>query len=303
MQKYLIFFGKSQAFTFYAFNEQGLIPNFNEVIKDFSLLESTFFTVDITSNEEILAKYNFKTSKGEEFSLLKLYSFAQAYDGGRVAGSIYGVALLSDYDVCISETNNNLLNSAKKKFANYSLIEKKFNKSDFLDDVYKIFRAFHVNYGFAHINVNGKPTISSFNTQNGYYTPELLVDSIRLGSEINTDCSRLYFSDDEAHLKRTSQKWGDKFPIYHNANGKYVQYKEEYNTVSAPVPNNLNTHPQQGFINQPVPPPRQSWRKHVIAASLLLNIVFFIRFTFFNNPEKKMKHLKKPVILKMENQI
>ncbi len=131
MRKFLIFFGKSQRFNFYAFDEQGLMQNFDDLIKDFPFLESKYFTVDAVSNEQILAKYNFKASNGDDFSLLKLYSFAQAYDGSRVAGSIYGVALLSDHDVCISESNNNLLNSAKKSLQFIQLLKKNSIKKIF----------------------------------------------------------------------------------------------------------------------------------------------------------------------------
>lgn len=43
MKTYLIFFGKSQSFTFHAFDENGYIENFDEIIKNFDLLESEFF--------------------------------------------------------------------------------------------------------------------------------------------------------------------------------------------------------------------------------------------------------------------
>ena len=294
MRKYLIFFGKSQDFIYFAFDEHGLIQDFNEVIKDFSLLESTYFTVDTASNEQILAKYNFKTSNGGQFSLLKLYSFAQAVGGSRVDRSIYGVALLSDHDVCISLNNNNLLKNAKETFASYSLTKNKFNKSNFFDDVNNIFNTFITKYRFDDIEVNGKPTISDFNIQKGFYTPDLFIDSVGLGSEINNNCSRLYFSDDLLHLKRTLQQWGDKFPVYHNLKGEYVRYKEEDKPVFAATSSRPvtvvplgagsdlgNAKPSDKLLQLP--------NGIILIASLLLNIVFFINIVFFNNSEKKIE--------------
>lgn len=46
METYLLFFGKSQDFTFKAYTEAGLVEDFNQVIKNFSLLESDWLNVD-----------------------------------------------------------------------------------------------------------------------------------------------------------------------------------------------------------------------------------------------------------------
>ena len=78
MKTYLIFFGKSQYFTTHAFDNDDYIDDFNTVIKDFDLLESKIFTVDAIDNKEMLAKYHFSSREGKKYTLLKLYSFAQA---------------------------------------------------------------------------------------------------------------------------------------------------------------------------------------------------------------------------------
>ena len=131
MQTYIIFFGKSQDFTFNAFDRNGYVPDFNLVIRDFDLLESSFFTVDDAGNQDILAKYNFRTKDGRIYSLLKLYSLAQAFNGSRIAGSTYGVSILSTGDLQFSSENNQLLKKAKELFGKKSLNGLKFNKSNF----------------------------------------------------------------------------------------------------------------------------------------------------------------------------
>jgi len=113
MNTYFLFFGKSQDFTFYAFDKNGLVPDFNAIIKHFDQLESLVFSVDEPDNKDIIAKYVFKTSKGKAYSLLKQYSCAQAFAGDRLSGSTYGVAILSDGDVQITDYNLRLLKSAK----------------------------------------------------------------------------------------------------------------------------------------------------------------------------------------------
>jgi hypothetical protein len=60
------------------------------------------------------------------YSLLKLYSFAQAYSGDRIAGSIYGVGLLSEGDISFCAQNMSILKAAKTNFAKLSLNGLKF---------------------------------------------------------------------------------------------------------------------------------------------------------------------------------
>ncbi len=46
MKTHLFFFGKSESFSFQAYDEEGLIPDYDFFIKDFDKLESSVFTVD-----------------------------------------------------------------------------------------------------------------------------------------------------------------------------------------------------------------------------------------------------------------
>ena len=233
MNTYFLFFGKSQDFTFYAFDKNGLVPDFNAIIKHFDQLESLVFSVDEPDNKDIIAKYVFKTSKGKAYSLLKQYSCAQAFAGDRLSGSTYGVAILSDGDVQITDYNLRLLKSAKEKFATLSLSGLKFNKSDFLEDVKKIWRGIsdHTNGNepsyFEKINIS--PDIPSLqrNDISAFYVPDLIEGSIEIG-RMSTESNKIYITEDFNHLKRAYQKWGEmKFPVFHKVGNAYQQYTDE----------------------------------------------------------------------------
>lgn len=227
MENYLIFFGKSQDFTFEVFNKNGSINKSSSVFNNFHLLESQIFTIDDASNKEILAKYNFIGSNNNKYSLLKLYSLAQAFDGNRISGSTFGVAFLSTSNLKITSVNNKLLNLLKTEFAKLSLNNKKFNKSNFSEDVNKIWKSFVQEGYFDKITITEPIIISkSVQKQKAFLVSDILSDSIELDNEIN-NTSRLYFSNDIEHLKRTEQKWGSKFNFFHKVNNNYVKYEKE----------------------------------------------------------------------------
>lgn len=227
MEKYLIFFGKSQDFTFEVFDENDVLKKTSTAFDNFHLLESQIFTVDDASNKEILAKYNFIGSNNKKYSLLKLYSLAQAFDGTRISGSTFGVAFLSTSNLKISSANNKLLYLLKTEFAKLSLDNKKFNKSNFSDDVFKIWKSFKKEGYFDKI-VTTEPIIISQNAPNqkAFLVDDIFSDSIELDHEIN-NTSRLYFSNDIEHLKRTKEKWESKFNFYHKVNNTYIKYLEQ----------------------------------------------------------------------------
>lgn len=233
---YLIFFGKSQDFSFHAFDSKSYINDFNVVIKDFDELESKVFTVDDVSNSQLLSKYVFNKN-GKTYSLLKLYSFAQAYGGSRIAGSIFGVALLSERDIKISENNLSILAAAKKNFAKESLNGVKFKTSDFLPEAEKIWRAIINHNGenlLEAVEYNNFNNLSVNNKVKAFLVKDISKNPTDLNDEI-IQTSRLYFSDDLSHLKRTQVKWGAEiFPFYHLENGSYVLYKEK--PVIPPLP-------------------------------------------------------------------
>lgn len=233
MNTYFLFFGKSQDFTFYAFDKNGLVPDFNVIIKHFDQLESLVFSVDEPDNKDIIAKYVFKTSKGKAYSLLKQYSCAQAFAGDRLSGSTYGVAILSDGDVQITDYNLRLLKSAKEKFATLSLSGLKFNKSDFLEDAKKLWKGISENTQgnepsyFEKINVSPDTPTFQKNDISAFYVPDLMEGSIEIG-RMSTDSNKIYITEDFNHLKRAYQKWGEiKFPVFHKVGNAYQQYTDE----------------------------------------------------------------------------
>jgi hypothetical protein len=233
MNTYFLLFGKSQDFTFYAFDKNGLIPDFNVIIKHFDQLESLVFSVDEPDNKEIIAKYVFKTSKGKPYSLLKQYSCAQAFAGDRLSGSTYGVAILSDGDVNISDYNLRLLKSAKETFAKLSLSGLKFTKSDFIDDAKKIWKGISEhNEGnepsyFEKINVSPDIPILHRNDISAFYVHDLLEGAIEIG-RMSTESNKVYITEDFEHLKRAYLKWGEvKFPVFHKVGNAYQQYTDE----------------------------------------------------------------------------
>ena len=239
MSTYIIFFGKSQDFTTCYYDRNNPIHDFNPVIKDFDLLESKIFTVDDIKNKEILSRYFF-TAQGKSYCLLKLYSFAQAYSGNRIAGSIYGVGLLSDNAIHLSKNNLELLRVAKDNFAKLSLDGAKFNKSNFQDDTDRIWNAIVSNndgnlidkIATSPIKINGS------DGQDAFFVKDLFADAVKLNDRISNQDS-VYFSEDLEHLKRTQNKWGkESFPIYWEQNNQFVPYKEpvvEQKPQSVPV--------------------------------------------------------------------
>ena len=253
MSIYLVFFGKSQDFTTSYYNNTEPIQNFNTIIKDFDILESKTFTVDDIKNKEILSRYFFKINS-QKFCLLKLYSFAQAYSGNRIAGSIYGVGLLSENNINITDGNLSLLRAAKDNFAKLSLDGLKFNKSNFKDDTDRIWKAI-INSNDGNLLDKVSTTSAKLNGSDGpvaFYVKNLFADASKLNERISNQ-DTVYLSEDLDHLKRTQNKWGkDNFPIYWEINNEFVPYKEPVAAPSVPATNiaSNNTN-NNGTINDP----------------------------------------------------
>ncbi|MGB1295382.1 MAG: hypothetical protein ACPG6V_07855 [Flavobacteriales bacterium] len=227
METYLIFFGKSQDFNAVYFNTEKKVEDFDKVIKDFDFLESKIFTIDNVMNNEILSRYIFK-NKEKKYSLLKLYSFAQAVNGSRVSGSIFGVGILSSENIKLSDSNIKLLKVAKDSFEKLSISNKKFTKSNFEEDVLKIWKAIVNNN-----NKNLLKTVEFENYPNDMKSNSIGVfsnfhDSLHSFTEIDKPFNNIYISSDLEHLKRTQLKW-DKatFPIYLIDNFGLKEFKEK----------------------------------------------------------------------------
>lgn len=231
---YIVFFGKSQDFTSCYYDRNGRVADFSSVIRDFSLLESKVFTVDDINNKEILSRYFF-TAQGKEYCLVKLYSLAQAMSGARIAGSIYGVGLISDRAIDFSKENLDLLRAAKDNFAKLSLDGLKFNKSNFKGDTDQIWQSICEG---PNGNLLDKVTtfdlvVNRSQGQTVFFAKNLFEDAIKLNRRILKK-DAVYLSEDLDHLKRTQQKWGkDQIPIYHEENGEFVPFKEDVRKASS----------------------------------------------------------------------
>lgn len=242
METYLIFFGKSQDFNAVYFNTEKKVEDFDKVIKDFDLLESNIFTVDDINNGEIFSKYFFEY-RNKKYSLLKLYSFAQATNGSRISGSIFGVGILSSENIKLSDSNIKLLKVAKDNFEKLSISNKKFTKSNFGEDVLKIWKAIVNNN-----NKNLLKTIEFENYPNNVKSNTIGVfsnfhDSLHSCTEIDKSFNKMYISSDLEHLKRTQLKW-DKaaFPIYLIDNFGLKEYKEK-------IPNQIKSGKEEFKAN------------------------------------------------------
>jgi len=228
MANYLFFFGKSQDFTAYAFDQNDYIADFNSVIKNFDLLESQYFNIDEINNGEIIAKYIFNDANGKRYSLIKLYEFAQALDGNRIAGSSFGVALLSDVNLVIGPENYNILRAAKDNFSKLCIQNSKFTKSDFLADVHKIWKALANNEQGNLISAYKTTPFKSQQSENSALgvlinDPKQILNH----AEVNAlDYGKIYYTTDLEHLKRAYNKWGNLFKIYAFEQNKIVPYKE-----------------------------------------------------------------------------
>jgi hypothetical protein len=235
MNTYLIFFGKSQDFTFHAFDENSYIQDFDNVFKDFSLLESDIFSIDDINNKNILSKYCFTNAAQKPFTLLKLYSFAQAYQGARIGNSIYGVGILSQNDLKFSKHNIELLKVTKEGFAKLCLNGLKFKSNEFKIEAERIWEAVK-NDGSFRFDFTNKPISFDRRNTRAYCVESLDKSPISMDKDIQ-NLGKVYLSEDLEHLKRANSKWGNNvFPIYTVQKGKYKPYEKPQEPPLPPTP-------------------------------------------------------------------
>ena len=307
---YIAFFGKSQSFEFHAFDEEGIVNDFDSVIKDFELLESKWFTIDSTNNNTILSRYEF-ASNNKKYCLLKLYGFAQASGGVRVEGSTYGVAFLSQEPLLLSVNNVKLLTLLLKYFSDLCLTNSKFKKPDFKEDSYSIWKAFANQIGYSKIE-KGK-YLSTLD--NNIPIAFLLTDFEQvpvISESLLSKSSMLYFSTDIDHLKRTRERWDKKFQFYLvNQQGTtlYSDPKVNANTDKAKIINPLEDQEISNYdirlveLEKELINTRNNHKKVNIRYKkliLLISVVTFVFIvlyfsTFFKN-EKQNIAITQPVV-------
>lgn len=251
---YLILFGKSQSFSFYAFNENGLVADFNEIIPDFELLESQLLNIDSEDNKDIFSKYIFKKGSDFNYSLIKMYSFAQPHQGFRIEGCSYGVALLSPENIKISKNNIQFLKIIKQKFAETILLNNKFTTSNFKNESVLLFEIFKTQIGFKNIDLLSNYGFNLPNTTVGVATTSLLNFDI----EISNYSEKIYITEDLDRLLRAQKKWGSTLlKIYEQKGLNIIEFKkntteQQNNTSSTNMvnQNNISNFKIQDLTNE-----------------------------------------------------
>lgn len=234
---YLIFFGKAQSFIFYAFDENGIVANFNKIIPDLDLLESQLLNVDREENKDIVAKYVFAKGGPDSYSLIKIYSPAQPSQGFRIEGCIYGVAFLSKTNLKISKSNIQKLHAIQKAFGTIVLSGIKFLNTDFKDEATKVFKSFKNQIGFSKIETIMEFVSPTSNTTNAVYVNDLLNFDIDISSFSN----RIYITEDIDRLLRAQKKWGEKsIKILQKINNSFEEY-HPVQEITAPKDSKIET--------------------------------------------------------------
>ena len=74
MSTYIIFYGKPSSMIFYCYDYNGKVTELNSLLRDSYILESELFYEDNRNNKDVFSKYLFEDSKGNKYSILKLFS-------------------------------------------------------------------------------------------------------------------------------------------------------------------------------------------------------------------------------------
>jgi hypothetical protein len=289
MANYLIFFGKSQAFETVAYDESGLVANFDRVIPDFDLLESKWLVIDQPDVKPIFARYNFQVAN-KSYCLFKSYAFAQAFVGSRIEGSIFGVAILSDSAIGVTKNNLQILKTLLKSFRELCLVKSKFKTPFFAEETKIIWNAFVDQIGFSKIDQGPRSAPSTApSSPAAVHVKEI----DQFGSVPNSSVDgfdRLYFSEDLSFLRRVSAKWNGVIKLFQFDHGQLSLYiepsrieplKGEIKGASADRSSNLafsETEAQLKRINNQYRQLRARYRKIFVLFIFLaaLSFVFLI---------------------------
>lgn len=223
MATYLIFFGSSDGFTYLPFDESGKVLNFDRLYSDFDVLETSKFIIDNTNNKPVLAKYFFK-NKGKQHSLLKLYGYGQSAISSRVEGSNIGVAILSDQDITLNQTNLGFLQTFFNHFTELCLSNKKFKNKTFENEAFAIYDAFVKQYGFnSFIHESFTENFIYKSITEGYQLPSFKEEYFKV---VNNLIEHTYFTTDQGHLERIYKRWQGTFRAFVFQKDKFISLKE-----------------------------------------------------------------------------
>lgn len=303
MATYLVFFGKSQDFNACYFDESQALDNFNAVIRDFDKLESKVFNAYSEQKADTVLSSEYFVHSGQPFSLLKLFGFAQAKNGGRDKGTIYGVGLISNARLSLSQKNLELLRVAKDSFAKLSLENFKFNKTDFGEDAHKIWRAITHNKDG---NLLSKVDLSAFvgvpqkAETKGIHVQSLISDSVALGGSLQNE-THFYISESLDHLKLNHNHWvrfqqSSKLTLFQKSGNTIVPYSEPRDTDHSEDNTNILTPPPSRLESENSDELKQqlteakNWLKHLSRRNKLylylivslVAMVFCLLFFYIN---------------------
>lgn len=223
MATYLIFFGSSDGFTYVPYDESGKVSNFERLYPDFDVLETSKFIIDNTNNKPVLAKYFFK-NKGKQHSLLKLYGYGQSAISSRVEGSNIGVAILSDQDIVLKQTNLEFLQTFFNHFIELCLSNKKFKNKTFENEAFAIYDAFVKQYGFnSFIYESFTERFIYKSITEGYQLPSFKEEYFKA---VNNLIEHTYFTTDQGHLERIYKRWQGTFRAFVFQKDKFISLKE-----------------------------------------------------------------------------
>jgi hypothetical protein len=243
---YLIFFGKAQSFIFYAYDENGLVTNFNKIIPDLDLLESQLLNVDKEDNKEMVSKYVFVKGSPDPYSLIKIYAPAQPSQGFRIEGCTYGVAFLAKQNLKVSKQNIQALNSLQKAFAAVALSGIKFLKPDFIEEATNIYNNFVKQIGFSKIEKSSQFNNPKYNSTIAVYVNNLL----NFDNDISQLSNKIYFTEDLERLIRAQKKWGDNtLKIMEQEGDQFFEYKPKQVAPTANMASQNQTSQNQTPLN------------------------------------------------------
>jgi hypothetical protein len=247
METYILFFGKSQSFRFEAYDVNGHVHDFSNVIPDFEDLESRVVVVNKIDNLPIFALYKLRVGS-KIYTLFKVYKCAQAFDGNRIEGSICGVAILSEGNLNIDKTNIKNLQVLFKSFNDLAIVNNKFKQADFKLVTDSIWRAFSEQVSFGNISFSNTSIL--FNSTStiaiGLNNCNDIIESLFLRSDLNYQ--RIYFSEDKELLRSSFLRWEDRLQLYFFENGnlelfpkQVVREVHDHQSLSKPVSDESRT--------------------------------------------------------------
>lgn len=226
MSCYLVFFGKSSEFTSFAFDAGSYLPDFERnVFKDFDQLESRFLINDQIGNSIVLSKSNFNYIN-KSYSMLKMYGCAMANNANRITGSSYGVAIISDLDILVSDYNTNLLLKTITKFNEIAIVNNRFSKTNFLEYAQKLWKVFVAQDYFSKIERSSEPYVS-LNSNSIPILCDEFIGLEKIAKDQIRNSSKLYFTSDLGHIQRSISNLGSNISIFQVSNGKLIEYREE----------------------------------------------------------------------------